>query len=309
MPYKKKVKIIRKKREYKKKTPKKQKITAKNKNIIKVNVSNSSGGGGGGTTTIPIPYPTSIGSGMFPTTQPVNIYNTMSRNPFEMEYKTESEKMKEQDPLKIETPIQPEPQLLDILDMPTQSSIYSSMFPINEPANIYNTMSRNPFQTKSIETQTEPIKMSSSTQTKPIPMSISTQTEPEISIVRPKIESQPELQPELQPNFQPITPSKFNQIPQFGIGLIEELKKKQEERALKKMPRIEDWFQDNPEPRKKVGKPVSNEDEILSPIRKYENNPNVSLNEQEIRNQLKNQGKTNAQIGQLIYHMKRRGEL
>jgi hypothetical protein len=75
------------------------------------------------------------------------------------------------------------------------------------------------------------------------------------------------------------------------------------------MPRIEDWFQDNPEPRKKVGKPVSNEDEILSPIRKYENNPNVSLNEQEIRNQLKNQGKTNAQIGQLIYHMKKRGEL
>ena len=63
-----------------------------------------------------------------------------------------------------------------------------------------------------------------------------------------------------------------------------------------------------PEP-KKVGKPVSNEDEILSPIRKYENNPNVSLNEQEIRNQLKNQGKTNAQIGQLIYHMKKRGEL
>ena len=249
MPYKKKVKIIRKKREYKKKTPKKQKITAKNKNIIKVNVSNSSGGGGSGTTTIPIPYPTSIGSGMFPTTQPVNIYNTMSRNPLEMEYKTESEKMKEQDPLKIETPIKPEPQLLDILDMPTQSSIYSSMFPINEPANIYNTMSRNPFQTKSIETQTEPIKMSSSTQTKPIPMSISTQTEPEISIVRPKIESQPELQPELQPNFQPITPSKFNQTPQFGIGLIEELKKKQEERALKKCQELKIGFKiiQNPE--------------------------------------------------------------
>ena len=249
MPYKKKVKIIRKEREYKKKTPKKQKITAKNKNIIKVNVSNSGGGSGGGTTTIPIPYPTSIGSGMFPTTQPVNIYNTMSRNPFEMEYKTESEKMKEQDPLKIETPIKPEPQLLDILDMPTQSSIYSSMFPINEPANIYNTMSRNPFQTKSIETQTEPIKMSSSTQTKPIPMSISTQTEPEISTVRPKIESQPELQPELQPNFQPITPSKFNQTPQFGIGLIEELKKNRKKEHLKKCQELKIGFKiiQNPE--------------------------------------------------------------
>jgi adenine specific DNA methylase Mod len=31
---------------------------------------------------------------MFPTTQPINIYNTMSRNPFETEYKTESEKWK-----------------------------------------------------------------------------------------------------------------------------------------------------------------------------------------------------------------------
>ena len=76
------------------------------------------------------------------------------------------------------------------------------------------------------------------------------------------------------------------------------------------MPRIEDWFQDNPIPEpKKVGKPVSNEDEILSPIIKYENNPNILVNEQEIRNQLKNEGKSNAQIGQLIRGMKKRGEL
>jgi hypothetical protein len=85
------------------------------------------------------------------------------------------------------------------------------------------------------------------------------------------------------------------------------LKKRQEEIKLKKMPRIEDWFQDNSEPRKKVGKPVSNEDEILSPIRKYENNPNISVKEQEIRKQLKNEGKTNAQIGQLIRGMKKEG--
>ena len=142
------------KKQSKKRIYKKRKGTTvnknKNKNIIKINVS-TSGSDSGGSSAIPVPYPTYIGTTMFPTQQPVNIYNTMSRNPFEMEYKTESEKMKEQDPLKIETPIKPEPQLLDILDMPTQSSIYSSMFPINEPANIYNTMSRNPFQTKSIE--------------------------------------------------------------------------------------------------------------------------------------------------------------
>jgi hypothetical protein len=75
-------------------------------------------------------------------------------------------------------------------------------------------------------------------------------------------------------------------------------------------PSLEDFFRDNPIPEsKKVVKQVSNEDEILSPIRKYEYNPNISVEEQEIRNQLKNQGKSNAQIGQLIYRMKKRGEL
>jgi len=74
-----------KKRVYKKRksTPKKNKITAKNKNIIKVNV--STGGGGGGSSVIPIayPYPSNISSGMNPISQPVNIYNTLGRNPYE----------------------------------------------------------------------------------------------------------------------------------------------------------------------------------------------------------------------------------
>jgi hypothetical protein len=96
------------------------------------------------------------------------------------------------------------------------------------------------------------------------------------------------------------------------------LKKRQEEIKVKKMqqpatipkPSLDDWFRDNPMPEpKKVGKPVSNEDEILSPIRKYENNPNISVKEQEIRKELKNKGKSNAQIGQLIRGMKNRGEV
>ena len=57
------------------------------------------------------------------------------------------------------------------------------------------------------------------------------------------------------------------------------------------------------------GKPVSNEDKILSTIKKYENNLNISIQEIEAREQMKNQGKTNAQIGQLIYHMKKKGNL
>jgi len=245
-----------KKRVYKKRksTPKKNKITAKNKNIIKVNVSTGGGGGSSGSSVIPIPYPANISSGMNPI--PVNIYNTLGRNPYEPNYETLklNQEIQSQEPVKIQTPIQPEP------------------IPI------------------------------------PIPLS---------------------------------TPKKidFSKTPQFAFGLIDELKKKQEERALKKMqqpaipliepikkepiptpiktlfpmpnpPSLEDFFRDNPiTESKKVGKPVSNKDEILSPIRNYEYNPNVSLNEQAIRNHLKNEGKTNAQIGQLIFHMKKRGEL
>ena len=70
-------------------TKTKTKNKNKNKNIIKINVSNHSGGGGG-SSSIPIPYP--ISSQMFPTTQPVNIFNTMSRNLFQTEY-TEPEKV------------------------------------------------------------------------------------------------------------------------------------------------------------------------------------------------------------------------
>ena len=156
------------------------------------------------------------------------------------------------------------------------------------PVNIYNTLGRNPY-----EPDYETLKFNQ-----------------EIQAQEPV-----KIQTPIQPETQPIplsTPKKidFSKTPQFAFGLIDELKKRQEERALKKMPRIEDWFQDNPIPEpKKVGKPVSNEDEILSPIRKYENNPNVLDKEQQIRNQLKNEGKTNAQIGQLIRGMKNRGEL
>jgi hypothetical protein len=109
MPYKKKVKIIRKKREYKKKTPKKQKITAKNKNIIKVNVSTDGGGGSSGSSVIPIPYPANISSGMNPI--PVNIYNTLARNAYEPNYETLklNQEIQSQEPVKIQTPIQPEP--------------------------------------------------------------------------------------------------------------------------------------------------------------------------------------------------------
>jgi len=73
------------KKHYKKKkaqTKTTNKNKNKNKNIIKINVSNQSGGG---SSTIPIPYP--ISSQMFPTSQPLNIYNTMSRNPYDTEYK------------------------------------------------------------------------------------------------------------------------------------------------------------------------------------------------------------------------------
>jgi hypothetical protein len=76
------------KKPYKKRKTKKHEAKTKNKNknknIIKINVSNQSGGGGG-SSTIPIPYP--ISSQMFPTNQPLNIYNTMSRNPYDIEYK------------------------------------------------------------------------------------------------------------------------------------------------------------------------------------------------------------------------------
>jgi hypothetical protein len=70
-----------KKRVYKKRksTPKKNKITAKNKNIIKVNVSTGGGDGSSGSSVIPIPYLANISSGMNPIIQPVNIYNTPVR--------------------------------------------------------------------------------------------------------------------------------------------------------------------------------------------------------------------------------------
>ena len=100
-----------KKRVYKKRksTPKKNKITAKNKNIIKVNV--STGGGGDGSSVIPIPYPANISSGMNPITSPVNIYNTLGRNPYEPNYETLklNQEIQSQEPIKIQTPIQPEP--------------------------------------------------------------------------------------------------------------------------------------------------------------------------------------------------------
>ena len=103
-----------KKRVYKKRksTPKKNKITAKNKNIIKVNVSTGGGGGSSGSSVIPIPYPANISSGMNPITQPVNIYNTLGRNPYEPNNETLkfNQEIQSQEPVKIQTPIQPEPE-------------------------------------------------------------------------------------------------------------------------------------------------------------------------------------------------------
>ena len=81
---------IKAKKQSKKRIYRKRKGTTinknKNKNIIRINVSNSgAGSSGGGSSTIPIPY--AISSQMFPTNQPLNIYNTMSRNPYDTEYK------------------------------------------------------------------------------------------------------------------------------------------------------------------------------------------------------------------------------
>ena len=129
MPYKKK--IVRKKRQYKRTPKNKSKITAKNKNIIKINLSGS--GGGGSSSVIPIPYP-SVASQMFPTTAPLNIYNTMSRNPVETEYKTENEKFQEQETV-------------------SRSSV---------------SIQTEPITTNSIFTQIKRIPESISTQTKPI---------------------------------------------------------------------------------------------------------------------------------------------
>ena len=87
-----------KKQDKKRKQEPKNKNKNKNKNIIKINVSNSSGGGGGSSSIIPIPYASSIGSQMYPSSSPVNIYNTLARNPYSLEYKNENEKIKEQNP-------------------------------------------------------------------------------------------------------------------------------------------------------------------------------------------------------------------
>ena len=99
------------KKQSKKRIYKKRKGTTvnknKNKNIIKINVS-TSGGGSSGSSVIPVPYPTSIGATMFPTQQPVNIYNTMSRNPFETEYNP-PEKAFQQEPETIKVPYELEP--------------------------------------------------------------------------------------------------------------------------------------------------------------------------------------------------------
>ena len=233
-----------KKQDKKRKQEPKNKNKNKNKNIIKINVSNSSGGGGGSSSIIPIPYASSIGSQMYPSSSPVNIYNTLARNPYSLEYKNENEKIKEQ----------------------------------------------NPTLSNSILTQTEPATRNS----------ISTQTDE----FQPKIK--PELQPELQPKFEPLTPPpKFTNTPQLAIGLVEELRKKQEQRAFKQLtqptPNLDDlYIKDKPLPRTEG---------ILSPIGKYEYNPIASITEAQVKEQLKQEGKTNAQIGQLILNMKRRGEL
>jgi hypothetical protein len=220
MPYHKKPYKKRKTTKHETKTKNKN----KNKNIIKINVSNQSGGGGG-SSTIPIPYP--ISSQMFPTTQPVNIYNTMSRNPFQTEY------------------IEPE----------KASNLVKEDIKVSQP---------------------EPVK-------------------------------QPAKQEE-EEKFKNInTPNKldFSKGPQLAIGLVDELRKKQEKIALKKLtqptPNLDDLY--------KKDKPLPIGEGILSPIGKYEYNPHSSITEAQVREQLKKQGNSNQSIGQLIRHMKLRGEL
>jgi hypothetical protein len=98
------------KKPYKKRKTKKHEAKTKNKNknknIIKINVSNQGSGGGSGSSTIPIPYP--ISSQMFPTNQPLNIYNTMSRNPYDTVYNP-PEKVFQEEPKKITNEPNPEP--------------------------------------------------------------------------------------------------------------------------------------------------------------------------------------------------------
>ena len=83
------------KKQSKKRVYKKRKSTTsttnKNKNIIRISLSGSGSGGGGGSSIIPLPYPSSIGPQMFPSIQPPNIFNIMSKSPFEREYNPEEQ--------------------------------------------------------------------------------------------------------------------------------------------------------------------------------------------------------------------------
>jgi hypothetical protein len=165
------------KKQYKKENKKrkqepKNKNKNKNKNIIKINVSNSSGGGGGSSSIIPIPYASSIGSQMYPSSSPVNIYNTLARNPYSLEYKTENEKIKEQNP-----------------------TLSNSISTQTEPATTNSFLTQTePIKTNSFFTQTEPITANSiftQTKLKPIPISISTQTEPKLELKKEIGEDEP----------------------------------------------------------------------------------------------------------------------
>ena len=86
------------------------------------------------------------------------------------------------------------------------------MFPTTQPVNIYNTMSRNPFQTE----YTEPEKASNL-------------VKEDIQVSQPEPVKQPAKQEEEEEEkFKNInTPNKldFSKGPQFAIGLVDELRK------------------------------------------------------------------------------------
>jgi hypothetical protein len=337
-----------------KSTPKKGSIstTSKNKNIIRISLSGQ-GSGSSGSSVIPIPYASNISSTMNPLSQPVNIYNTLGRNPYEPNYETLKVNQATQTEPSFETfgsfdfePIRPEPQTLN---MPIQSSIYETMYPVNRPKDISNSMTT----ATQTETETQPKKETATfeTQTEPtLLQDSSTQTKKQMAFfrnVRPILETNA-TQTEYQP-FLKEPQEKFTQTPPLGIGLTEELKKKKEAIRLRNQ-----LTQQKAEPEKPfdIPKPVSrmiseastivpntlntkttsigSEGEetisIIRPIKKKpkrvaapieareyfkmaERNQLVKSREESIRSALEADGRSKASISQIIRGMKQRGEL
>lgn len=248
------------KKQSKKRVYKKRKSTTsttnKNKNIIRINVGGT--GSSGGSSIIPLPYPSSVGTQMFPSTQPVNIYNSMSKSPFDREYNPELKASQEQ----------------------------SNSIPIPEVVKVQ---------------QPEP-------KAEPIPIAPFTPDRPE--------------------KFQPVGGGGKSGFQPVGgtPDLIKELMKRQEQLKLKKLKDIMDAEKTKKAPETPEVKPIAplpikpvkpsrpiptgETSGIFSPIGNYESNPMLRSNrEDELRKELILQGKTNREIGQIIRRMKDRKEL